>query len=72
MNQQETIELRPSIVEVAPDHSATVALGLLAIGSSMAVAGVFILAGTGWALIAGSVPIVLLALTIFRGMKHGA
>ena len=44
-------------------------LALLA-GCGLAVAGVHLLAGTGWALIAGAVPLLLLAATIFRGLSR--
>lgn len=44
-------------------------LALLA-GSGLAVAGVYLLAGTGWALIAGAVPLLLLAATILRGLAR--
>ena len=44
--------------------------GLLAalVGVGLAVGGIFILAGMGWALIAGSVPCVLFACVLFRGL----
>ena len=72
MNRAETIQLTAEPVEMAEGTSIGLALILLVLGASMAVAGVYILAGTGWALIAGAVPVILLALTIFRGMKRGA
>lgn len=40
-------------------------------GSSLAVAGVYQLAGPGWALIAGSVPLLLLSVVLIRGLTRG-
>jgi len=48
------------------------AVGLLALvlGWLMLSAGVYELAGRGWALICASVPFVFLAVVIFRGLAH--
>ena len=43
---------------------------LLLAGCGLAVAGVYLLAGTGWALIVGAVPLLLLASTILRGLSR--
>lgn len=48
---------------------AAALLALLA-GAGLAIAGVYQLAGTGWALIAGAVPLLLLAATILRGLHR--
>lgn len=75
MNQEQTILLGPQPAganDANPDGAVGVALILLALGASMAVAGVYILFGTGWALIAGAVPVIALAATILRGLKRGA
>lgn len=47
--------------------------GLLAalVGAGLAVGGVFVLAGTGWALVAASVPFMLFAGVLFRGLIIG-
>lgn len=42
-------------------------LSLLA-GIALAVSGVYVLAGTGWALLAGAAPLLLLAAVLIRGM----
>lgn len=43
----------------------------LVVGIGLAVAGVYVLAGLGWALIAGSVPLVCCGLILFRGLSRG-
>lgn len=47
------------------------ALRALAAGSVLAVAGVYVQFGAGWALIASALPCFALAFIIFRGLKHG-
>jgi hypothetical protein len=47
------------------------ALVALAAGAAMAIAGVYVLAGPGWALIAGSVPCFGLSWVIQRGVRNG-
>jgi hypothetical protein len=39
-------------------------------GCAMVVSGVFLLAGLGWALIAGAVPPLALATVLFRGLQR--
>lgn len=39
------------------------------VGSSLAVAGIHTLFGTGWALVAGSVPCIVVSLALARGSK---
>lgn len=46
------------------------ALALLS-GCVLAVAGVHILAGTGWALIAGALPLLAVGAVLLRGVIHG-
>ncbi|SFU81768.1 hypothetical protein SAMN04489707_102361 [Paenacidovorax caeni] len=46
---------------------AFLALGL---GAALCIAGVYLLAGLGWALIAGSVPLLVLAAIILRGLQR--
>ena len=74
MNQEQTILLGPQPAganDANPAGAVGVALILLALGASMAVAGVYILFGTGWALIAGAVPVNVIAAAILRGLKRG-
>lgn len=40
-------------------------------GCGLAVGGVFVLAGVGWALLAGSAPLLTLGVVMFRGMSRG-
>ena len=56
MNQQQTILLgsQPGDAADRNDGAVVFALALLAFGSLMAVAGVYLLFGTGWALIRSS------------------
>ncbi|MDP3228388.1 MAG: hypothetical protein Q8N13_10490 [Acidovorax sp.] len=53
-------------------HLTPPLLALLALlaGCGMAVSGVYLLAGTGWALLAGACPLLLFALIILRGLKR--
>jgi hypothetical protein len=48
-----------------------IAIYTLSAGIGLAVAGVFILAGPGWALIAGATPLLLLAAVLIRGLLYG-
>lgn len=73
MNRQETTLLRAPPVEAAVEGvTIGFALLLLLLGAGMAVAGVYILCGTAWALIAGSVPVVAIAAAMLRGLQRGA
>lgn len=47
---------------------ATVFLALLA-GSGLTVCGVYVLAGAGWAMLAGAVPCFLLSAILLRGLR---
>ena len=49
----------------------TVAAASLLAGLGLGVAGVYVLAGTGWALLAGAVPLLLLAVVLIRGLNAG-
>ena len=53
-------------------HLTPPLLALLALlaGCALAVSGVYLLAGTGWALLAGAVPPLLFAMIILRGLKR--
>jgi hypothetical protein len=48
------------------------AIGLLALvlGWSLLAAGVYVLAGLGWALVAGAAPFIVFAVVIFRGVAR--
>ena len=48
----------------------TVAVASFLAGSGLAVAGVYILFGSGWALLAGAVPFLILAVTLIRGLHE--
>lgn len=48
-----------------------VAISSFAAGSGLAVAGVYQLAGPGWALIAGAIPLLLLSAVLMRGLVRG-
>ena len=49
----------------------TIALTSLAAGSALAVAGIYLLAGAGWALLAAAVPMCLLGAILVRGVVRG-
>ena len=53
-------------------HITPQAIALLALlfGMGLVVAGVYLLAGLGWSLIAGSVPLWALAFVIQRGLNR--
>ena len=74
MNQTETIQLGvPAEAELSePDMPPALAIGLISavLGSALAVAGVYVLFGVGWALLAGALPPLVLAAAMFRGLKH--
>lgn len=48
----------------------TLALLALLIGMGLVIAGVYLLAGLGWSLIAGAVPLLALAFVIQRGLHR--
>ena len=51
---------------------ATAAAALLGLcGVAVGVFGVFLLAGAGWALVAGAVPMLLVSAALFRGLMRG-
>lgn len=72
MNRQETILLSTPRVESADGAAIVFALLLCLIGASLAVAGVYILFGAGWSLIAGSIPVAVFGVAMLRGFKRGA
>lgn len=46
----------------------TVAVSTALVGTGLAVGGVFLLAGLGWALVAASIPFIGVSAVIFRGL----
>lgn len=56
------------IVLVALVSPTAIAIYCALAGSGLAVAGVYLLCGTGWALLAASIPLLLLAVILFRGL----
>jgi len=74
MNKTETIQLGvPAEVELTVTElpaALVVALVSALLGSGLAVAGVYLLFGVGWALLAGALPLLMLAGAMFRGLKH--
>jgi hypothetical protein len=46
------------------------ALLALVLGAALAIGGVYVLAGSGWAMLAASVPCFGLAGAILRGVRH--
>lgn len=50
---------------------AAVAVSTAALGVIAAVAGVYVLAGFGWALVAGSIPLLTTSAVTFRGLLRG-
>jgi hypothetical protein len=59
--------MRLALPKIAPAHVAALTFSA---GVGLAVAGVQVLAGTGWALIAGAVPLLLVAGVLIRGLLH--
>ena len=53
--------------QLALTPHAVATLALLS-GIGLAVAGVYVLAGTGWALLAGALPLLLLSAVLIRGL----
>ena len=51
-------------------QAVIVAAGLLVAGTALAVAGVYVLAGLGWSLVAGAVPMLALSLVLLRGASR--
>lgn len=50
---------------------ATVAVIAAVAGIAASVTGVYLLAGPGWALIAGSLPLFAISILTFRGLLRG-
>lgn len=73
MNQVETLLIgeQPAPQESPATYAVGVALLVALCGVVMAVGGVLLLFGTGWALIAASVPALVLAALMFRGLTRG-
>lgn len=64
INAPVTIDAKPTI------DPGNVAAIMLAIGSCLAVGGVYILAGTGWAMLTASVPFVAVSAVLIRGLTR--
>lgn len=58
------------VLAVLVSPSLLSAVFLLA-GCVMLIAGVYLLVGLGWALIAGAVPVLLIGGVLLRGLIHG-
>jgi hypothetical protein len=61
-------EQQPKTPRVIPWAAVTACLSLLA-GTGLSVAGIYVLAGLGWALLAGAAPCLALAFVIIRGLR---
>jgi hypothetical protein len=68
---EEVVVDAAAVAAAEASKAATLALAFLFVGSACAIAGVFILFGLGWALLAGSVPLFVCASWIIRGLRNG-
>lgn len=50
----------------------TVAVASAVAGVGLAVGGVFVLAGAGWAMLTGALPLIGISMITFRGLMRGA
>jgi hypothetical protein len=57
------------LAAAASPHGVAALTG--AAGCALAIGGVYILAGTGWALIAAAGPLVLVSILLLRGIANG-
>jgi len=71
MNKVETVEFGGAAKPDASGVVVLVALALLVIGVAMAVVGVDMLFGRGWALLTAAPLPILLAVILFNGVKRG-
>ena len=75
MNKTETIELvTPAQPEASADAQGVVflvAAVLFLLGAGLAVAGVYCLWGTGWALLTAAPAPIVLAVILFKGLTRG-
>lgn len=75
MNKTETIELvTPAQPEASDDAQGVVflvAAVLFLLGAGLAVAGVYHLWGTGWALLTAAPAPIVLAVILFKGLTRG-
>lgn len=62
--------IEPTTTEKTTPWAAICAAVALFAGVGLAVAGIYVLAGAGWALLAGSSPLLLLAAIIIRGLMR--
>jgi len=51
-------------------NPAAIAVLALLMAALLAITGIYLLAGLAWCLIAGAVPLLLLAATLFRGIHR--
>jgi hypothetical protein len=73
MNKVETVMIQgdaPPASGASAGAAAAVGLLCLTVGAGLAVAGTYLLAGTGWALVAGSVPFMAIGAMVIRGMSR--
>ena len=62
----------PGVEEPRPfPWAAACTLIALLFGAALAIGGVYILAGGGWAMVAASAPCFLLAAVLLRGLTRG-
>lgn len=60
-----------NLLKAAASPPVIASLALVS-GLGLAVAGVYVLAGVGWALLAGAAPLLLLAAVLIRGLLRAA
>lgn len=61
--------LKSLLAALLSPHAAAVVSSLAGVG--LTISGVYILAGTGWAFLAGAVPLLVLSGVLIRGLIHG-
>lgn len=73
MNEVKTVVIGPQPEakddDEAVNHAVGVAMLFALVGIALAIAGVYILFGIGWALIAGSIPTLILSSRMFKGLQ---
>ncbi len=74
MNKTETLVI--GALPAASDDEDPIAYSLVTallfalIGTGLAVAGIFMLFGAGWAMLAAALPLIVLSGVLLRGLKH--
>jgi hypothetical protein len=75
MNTVETVQIGLVEADLSQGdttlHAMLFAALVAIVGIAMASAGVYLIFGTGWALIVGSVPVMVLGLMMLKGLKRG-